>query len=116
MDATQTPFHLVIIQATMANPLTVNPSSAARHLTVGTSDWLWVVTAIMGISAVVALGLAKTVRPLLVGRSSCLANLLKATARNTGVPPYGSSRPHSVYYNVFCYGIEPGANGCQNRV
>ncbi|KAI0264257.1 family A G protein-coupled receptor-like protein [Gloeopeniophorella convolvens] len=39
----------------MTNPVHVNPSSAARHLTVGASDWLWVVTVIMGISMLLTL-------------------------------------------------------------
>ncbi|KAF8263539.1 hypothetical protein EI94DRAFT_1772902 [Lactarius quietus] len=46
----------------MVNPLTVNPTTAARRLSVGASDWLWVVTAIMGISAVAALAWAKMQR------------------------------------------------------
>ncbi|KAI0273079.1 hypothetical protein BGY98DRAFT_1120460 [Russula aff. rugulosa BPL654] len=36
----------------MANPVHVNPSGAFRHLTVGGSDWLWVVFTIMILSAV----------------------------------------------------------------
>ncbi|KAI0270028.1 family A G protein-coupled receptor-like protein [Gloeopeniophorella convolvens] len=39
----------------MTNPVHVNPSSAARRLTEGASDWLWVVTAIMGISVLFTL-------------------------------------------------------------
>ncbi|KAI0301768.1 heat shock protein 30 [Multifurca ochricompacta] len=39
----------------MVNPVTVNPSSAARRLSVGASDWLWVVTGIMGVSALMVL-------------------------------------------------------------
>jgi bacteriorhodopsin len=47
----------------MPNPLTVNPTTAVQRLTVGASDWLWVVMVIMGISAVATLGWAKSVRP-----------------------------------------------------
>lgn len=36
----------------MANPVHVNPSGAFRRLTVGGSDWLWVVFTIMILSAV----------------------------------------------------------------
>lgn len=43
----------------MVNPLTANPTTAARRLTTGASDWLWVVTAIMGISALVTLAWGK---------------------------------------------------------
>jgi len=39
----------------MANPIHVNPSGAVRRLTIGCSDWLWVVTGIMGLSALVVL-------------------------------------------------------------
>ncbi|KAH9957235.1 family A G protein-coupled receptor-like protein [Russula dissimulans] len=39
----------------MANPIIVNPSGAARRLTTGVSDWLWVVTAIMGTSMLLVL-------------------------------------------------------------
>ncbi|KAI9454930.1 family A G protein-coupled receptor-like protein [Russula earlei] len=39
----------------MANPVNVNPSSAARRLSSGGSDWLWVVTAMMGIFTLLAL-------------------------------------------------------------
>ncbi|KAI0253718.1 hypothetical protein BJV78DRAFT_1122819 [Lactifluus subvellereus] len=39
----------------MTNPLDVNLTTAARHLTVAGSNWLWVVTGIMGVSALVAL-------------------------------------------------------------
>ncbi|KAI0291289.1 family A G protein-coupled receptor-like protein [Russula brevipes] len=39
----------------MVNPVIVNPSNAVRRLSIGGSDWLWVVTAIMGISTLVAL-------------------------------------------------------------
>ena len=35
----------------MANPIHVNPATAARRLTVGGSDWCWVVTTIMVLSA-----------------------------------------------------------------
>lgn len=101
----------------MVNPLTVNPTTAARRLTVGASDWLWVVTAIMGISAVLTLAWAKAVRWSLFW--SCQADvglLSKATTRSTGIPSLGSSRAHSVHYSLLCYGIEPGANACQNRV
>lgn len=35
----------------MANPIHVNPSTAARRLTIGASDWLWVVFTIMILSA-----------------------------------------------------------------
>ena len=45
----------------MANPIIVNPSSAARRLTIGGSDWLWVVTTIMCISAVTAFVWSKLV-------------------------------------------------------
>ena len=100
----------------MANPITVNPTTAVRRLTVGASDWLWVVMVIMGISALVTLAWAKAVRPYLSVVHLVLLILSKATARSTGIPSYGCGRPHSVYHNVFCYGIEPGANGCPNRV
>jgi len=43
----------------MVNPVHVNPSSAARRLSVGASDWLWVVTAIMGISTLLTLAWSK---------------------------------------------------------
>ncbi len=47
----------------MVNPVHVNPASAARRLSIGGSDWLWVVTGIMGVSAVVMLAWAQIVRP-----------------------------------------------------
>jgi bacteriorhodopsin len=61
----------------MVNPLTVNPTTAARRLTVGGSDWLWVVTAIMGISALVTLAWAKVVRPYSSVVHLGLSNLLR---------------------------------------
>jgi bacteriorhodopsin len=51
----------------MGNPVHVNPSSAARHISVGASDWLWVVTGIMGVSTLVTLVLSKS-----VGLFACL--------------------------------------------
>lgn len=45
----------------MVNPVHVNPTSADRRLSVGASDWLWVVTAIMGISTLLALAWSKFV-------------------------------------------------------
>jgi len=46
----------------MVNPLNVNPTTAARRLTVGTSNWLWVVTGIMGVSAVATMAWSKVQR------------------------------------------------------
>lgn len=43
----------------MVNPVNVNPTTAARRLSVGASDWLWVVTGIMGVSAILTLAWAK---------------------------------------------------------
>ena len=51
----------------MVNPVHVNRTFADRRLTVGGSDWLWVVTIIMGFSAFFSLAFAKT-----VGLFSCL--------------------------------------------
>ena len=45
----------------MANPIHVNPASAARRLTIGGSDWLWVVFTIMILSAVAAFVWSKLV-------------------------------------------------------
>jgi bacteriorhodopsin len=45
----------------MVSPVHVNRTFADRRLTVGGSDWLWVVTVIMGFSALFALAFAKTV-------------------------------------------------------
>ena len=45
----------------MVNPVHVNRTFADRRLTVGGSDWLWVVTVIMGFSAFFALAFSKTV-------------------------------------------------------
>jgi hypothetical protein len=46
----------------MANPINVNPANAFRRLTIGGSDWLWVVFTIMILSA-----LAVFVWSMLVG-------------------------------------------------
>ncbi|KAH9971628.1 family A G protein-coupled receptor-like protein [Russula compacta] len=43
----------------MVNPVHVNPSFADRRLTAGGSDWLWVVTVVMGCSAFAALAWSK---------------------------------------------------------
>ncbi|KAH9058251.1 family A G protein-coupled receptor-like protein [Lactarius vividus] len=43
----------------MVNPVNVNPTTAARRLSIGASDWLWVVTGIMGVSALFMLAWAK---------------------------------------------------------
>lgn len=45
----------------MVNPIHVNPSNAARHLTIGGSDWLWFVTTIMGLSTLAVFTWAKLV-------------------------------------------------------
>jgi bacteriorhodopsin len=45
----------------MVNPVFVNPTTAARRLTIGGSDWLWVVTVIMGFSTLFALAWSKFV-------------------------------------------------------
>lgn len=45
----------------MVNPIHVNPSLAARRLTVGGSDWLWFVTTIMGLSTLAVFTWAKLV-------------------------------------------------------
>ncbi|KAF8504893.1 family A G protein-coupled receptor-like protein [Russula emetica] len=43
----------------MANPIHANPASAVRRLTIGGSDWLWVVFTIMVLSAVMVFVWAK---------------------------------------------------------
>jgi bacteriorhodopsin len=45
----------------MVNPIHVNPSVASRHLTEGGSDWLWVVTTLMGFSTLAVFTWAKLV-------------------------------------------------------
>jgi bacteriorhodopsin len=45
----------------MVNPIFANPTTAARRLTIGGSDWLWVVTVIMGFSALFVLAWSKYV-------------------------------------------------------
>ena len=45
----------------MVSPVHVNPSFADRRLTVGGSDWLWVVTVIMGCSTFMAFAWSKVV-------------------------------------------------------
>jgi hypothetical protein len=39
----------------MGSPISINPPTAARHLSQGGSNWLWVATAIFGVSAVLVL-------------------------------------------------------------
>jgi hypothetical protein len=101
----------------MVNPIHVNPTFAERHLTVGASDWLWVVTVIMGISTLSAFAWAS-----LVGLFPCLAwhvshsTLPTGTARNTGVPSYGHSYSLSVYDNVLRHGVQLGPDARQDRI
>lgn len=51
----------------MVNPINANPTTAARRLSIGGSDWLWVVTVIMGFSALFVLTWSK-----FVGLTPCL--------------------------------------------
>jgi hypothetical protein len=45
----------------MVNPIHINPSFSARHLTVGGSDWCWVVFTVMIISAMMVFAWSKLV-------------------------------------------------------
>lgn len=45
----------------MASPIHVNPSNAFRRLTIGGSDWLWVVFTLMILSAVAVFVWSKSV-------------------------------------------------------
>jgi bacteriorhodopsin len=51
----------------MANPIHVNPSAAVRRLTIGGSDWLWVVFTIMILSAVAVFVWSKLVGLFFLG-------------------------------------------------
>ena len=68
----------------MANPITVNPTTAVRRLSVGASDWLWIVMVIMGISALVTLAWAKSVRPYLLIALLVFANSVESNRTEHG--------------------------------
>ena len=106
----------------MASPIHVNPSSAFRRLTIGGSDWLWVVFTIMILSAVAVFVWSKLVGlfPWFPARGVFHPGpsnpLPKATSRNTGVSLSRCSRPHGVIVSILRYGIRLGGDARQNRV
>jgi bacteriorhodopsin len=67
----------------MANPIHVNPSFAARRLTIGGSDWLWVVTTIMCISALMVFAWSKMVSVSLVSDLARFSPVYRKQARGT---------------------------------
>jgi hypothetical protein len=103
----------------MANPVHVNPSGAFRRLTVGGSDWLWVVFTIMILSAVAVFVWSKIVGsfPWFSARRVFHRDPLpKATSRKASVSLSCSSHPHSVIVIILRYGIRLGGDTRQNRV
>ena len=103
----------------MASPIHVNPSAAVRRLTIGGSDWLWVVFTIMILSAVATFVWAKVVSlfPWFSARRVFnLGSLPKATSRNASVSLSRRSHPHGVIVIILCYGIRLGGDDRQNRV
>ena len=113
-------FHLTQISTyEMANPIHINPTDAARRLTIGGSDWLWVVFTIMVISAVAVFVWSQFVRifPRVSARRVVhRAPLPKARSRKSSVSLSRSSRPHGVIVSILRYGIRLGADVHQNRV
>ncbi len=103
----------------MANPINVNPASAVRRLTIGGSDWLWVVTTIMCLSVLGAFMWSKVVGRLpwfqlvafFIGTP-----LPKATSRNTDISLSCRGHPHSLIDSILCYGVRLGSDVRQNRV
>jgi hypothetical protein len=104
----------------MANPIHVNPANAFRRLTIGGSDWCWVVFTIMILSALGALAWAKSVGlfPLAFGSESFSPGhrLPKATSRKENVSLYRFGRPHGGFVDVLRYGIQLGRDDRQNGV
>jgi hypothetical protein len=91
----------------MVNPIFANPTTAARRLTIGGSDWLWVVTVIMGFSALFVLAWSKYVGLTPVSLCTHLTGgcYRPATCGSTSVPLYGRSHPHGVDDSIFRHGI-----------
>jgi len=111
--------HLVPSIQEMANPIHLNPATAARRLTIGGSDWLWVVFTIMILSAVATFVWSKLVGlfPWFPGRRVFHRHPLpKATPRNANVSLSRCSNPHGIIAIILCYGIQFGADVRQNRV
>jgi len=103
----------------MANPIVVNPASAARRLTIGGSDWLWVVFTIMILSAVAVFVWSKLVGlfPWFSARRVFHRDSPpKATSRNASVSLSRCSYPHGVIVIILRHGIQLGADGRQNRI
>ena len=100
----------------MVNPVHVNRTFADRRLTTGGSDWLWVVTIVMGFSTLFALAFAKTVSLFLCMTRHALTGVRRtpATTWSTSVPLYGCSHPHSGYDIIFRHGIQFGTDACQD--
>lgn len=103
----------------MASPIHVNPASAVRRLTIGGSDWLWVVFTIMILSALATFVWSKLVG-LFPRFSACRVfhrdPLPKATSRNASVSLSRCSHPHGVIVIILRYGIRLGGDIRQNRV
>jgi hypothetical protein len=104
----------------MANPIHVNPSAAVRRLTIGGSDWLWVVFTIMILSAVAVFVWSKLVGLFFLGfrlwRVFHWDPLLKATSRNAFVPLSRGCHPHGVIVIILRHGIRLGGDDHQSRV
>jgi hypothetical protein len=111
-------FHLHV-DYEMANPIIVNPATAARRLTIGGSDWLWVVFTIMILSAVAIFVWSKLVGLFpwfFARRVSHRDSLPKATSRNANVSLSRFSHPHGVIVVILRHGIRLGADDRQNRI
>jgi hypothetical protein len=103
----------------MANPIHVNPSTAARRLTIGGSDWLWVVFTVMVLSAVGTFVWSKLVGlfPWFSARRIFHRDTLRiATSRNASVSLSRCSHPHGVIVIILRYGIRLGGDDRPNRV
>lgn len=104
----------------MANPVHVNPTNAFRRLTIGGSDWLWVVFTIMILSALAVFVWSKLVGFFPWFFRLCEfftgTHLPKGTRRKASVSLSRCSHPDCVIVNILRYGIQLGADDRQTRV